>query len=352
MVPGFFFHPRMMEYDFGPRHPLKPVRLARTVALLKSVAPETETCDPGYAEERDILRVHTEAYLETVRLGPGASREELAEAGLEPGDTPAFPNMFEASMAYCGGAVAAANRLLADDPLAFNIAGGLHHAQKARASGFCVFNDPAIALSILKSRFSRLLYIDIDLHHGDGVQAIFQEDPDVATFSIHESGKTLYPGTGFLTEEGAGGSVVNIPLDAGTTGDVWLWAFREVFLPYVDWFRPQAIVLQMGCDAHTLDPLGHLQVSVQDWLGAVELVRATGLPVLACGGGGYEITNVPRMWVAAILTLAGLPIPEGAPSGIPPEWGAGRFLDLPPEAAGYGLATAQSVVEFWKAKLG
>lgn len=352
MVPGFYFHPRMMDYDFGPRHPLKPVRLARTVALLKAVVPQVKLPDPGLASIEDIERIHDPAYVALVRRATRATAEELARAGIAAGDTPAFAKMHEAALAYCGGAVAAAKDLISGNRLAFNIGGGLHHAQRGRASGFCVYNDPAIALHMLKQRFSKLLYVDIDLHHGDGVQAIFQDDPDVMTFSIHESGKTLYPGTGFLEETGAGGSVVNIPLDAGTTGDVWLAAFRTVYRRAVDAFKPEAVVLQMGCDAHTLDPLGHLRVSVQDWLGAIREVKETGVPILACGGGGYELTNVPRMWVAAALTLSGLEIPQGAPPEIPIEWGAGSFLDPEPEATGYGRANAELAVRFWQQKLG
>jgi acetoin utilization protein AcuC len=354
MVPNFFYHPRLMNYDFGPRHPLKPVRLARTTTLLKSFVPSVEFIDPGFANAEDILRVHSEEYFEFVRtVGEGrASKEDLFSFGFGSVDTPPFPGIFEASLAYCGGAVRAAECLVRGDSLAFNIAGGLHHAQRDRASGFCVFNDPAVSLELLKARFSKLLYVDIDLHHGDGVQAIFENDPDVVTLSIHESGKTLYPGTGFVEETGAGSAVVNLPMEAKTTGDTWLWAFSEVFPRVVDFFNPEAIVLQMGCDPHFNDPLGHLRVSVQEWLGAVELVRGAGLPILACGGGGYELGNVPRMWSAAVLALAGLEVPEVAPEEIPEEWGVSKIFDPEPLERGHGLAYAQEVVDFWRGRLG
>lgn len=342
-----------MSYDFGPRHPLKPVRLARTIALLKAFEPEIICEDPGIATDDEVLRVHSEEYVEFVRtVGDGrASQEELFRYGFGSVDTPPFPGIFEAALAYCGGAVRAAECLNRGDTLAFNIAGGLHHAHRDRASGFCVFDDPAISLALMKERYSKLLYVDIDLHHGDGVQAIFLDDPNVVTFSIHESGKTLYPGTGFVEETGAGGAVVNVPLEAHTTGDVWLWSFAEVLSRVLDHFRPEAIVLQMGCDAHFDDPLGHLRVSVQEWLGAVRLVRDTGLPILACGGGGYELRNVPRMWSAAVLTLSGISVPEFVPEEIPGEWGIQKMIDPEPLEQGRGRTYANEVVDYWKSKL-
>ncbi len=353
MVPNFFYHPRMMSYDFGPRHPLKPIRLARTVTLLKSLVSDVEFIDPGFATDQDILTAHSEEYLDFVRtVGDGAaSKEDLFRFGFGSVDTPPFSGIYEASLGYCGGAVQAAQQLNAGAQLAFNISGGLHHAQGEWASGFCVFNDPAISLALMKKKFKKLLYVDIDLHHGDGVQAIFQDDPDVVTLSIHESGKTLYPGTGFVEETGAGGTVVNLPMEAHTTGDVWLWAFAEVFPLVIDSFQPQAIVLQMGCDAHFNDPLGHLRVSVQEWMSAVRIVKETGLPILACGGGGYELSNVPRMWAGAVMTLSGLEVPADAPKEIPSEWGVDKLFDPEPLERGHGLGYAQEVVSFWQTKL-
>ncbi|HRI45387.1 MAG TPA: hypothetical protein PLV39_14610, partial [Fimbriimonadaceae bacterium] len=194
--------------------------------------------------------------------------------------------------------------------LATTLAGGLHHARRALASGFCLANDCAIALSILRERFDRVAYIDIDLHHGDGVQWIFWDDPAVLTCSIHETGRTLYPGSGFVEEVGPAGTSVNVPLAPFTTGDVWLDAFRGGILPAIEAFRPQAIVLQMGADPHYDDPLGHLRVTVAEWLEAVRLVRDLGLPLVACGGGGYAMHAVVRSWAAAILTLYAEPVPE------------------------------------------
>jgi acetoin utilization protein AcuC len=353
MIPNFFYHPRMMSYDFGPQHPLKPIRLARTIELLRSIEPTLVCLDPGLADRADMRLVHDDSYLEVVEClsrGQRIPPEVKMSYGFGSVDTPAFLGMYEAALAYCGGTVRAAQAILSGEQLAFGIGGGLHHAMRDKASGFCVFDDPAIALSILKLRYSRLMYVDIDLHHGDGVQALFLDDPDVLTFSIHESGRTLYPGTGFVEETGAGGAVVNIPLDAHTTGDVWIWAFEEVFLSTLDWFKPDAIVLQMGCDAHLNDPLGHLRVRVQEWLRAVEVVRDAGLPIVAVGGGGYELANVPRMWAAAVLTLCGLEVPEVAPECIPVEWGVGRIFDPDLGESGMGRHSAEQVVDYWRSR--
>lgn len=344
----FFYHPRMMEYDFGPRHPLRPQRLARTMQLLQAVATDIECLDPGLASRNEIERVHSSTYVDTVRaLSHDEPTPEAAvvEAGFRGGDNPAFPGMFEAALAYSAGSVKAAEVVRDGAPLAFNMGGGLHHARRGQASGFCVFNDCAVACSILRDRFSRVAYVDIDLHHGDGVQWLFYDDPTVLTYSVHESGRYLYPGTGFVDETGIDHSAVNVPLDPMTTGDTWLWAIKETLPRVLDRFEPEAIVLQLGCDAHFLDPLGHLQVSVQEWLAAVELVRSFGLPTVALGGGGYEQTNVPRMWTGAVLTLLGREVPELQPETVDPLIAGRPFRDRSlPEPRWSGRASAEETV--------
>ena len=330
MIPNFYYHPRQMEYDFGPGHPLKPIRLQRTMELLQALVPNIEFKDPGFGDRQDVLRVHGPDYVEAVQnLSEGMclEAEKKFEFGFGSGDNPPFLGMYEAALAYCASGVQAARDVNNGAQLAFNMAGGLHHARQSQASGFCIFNDAAISCHILRERFDRVMYIDIDLHHGDGVQWIFYEDPSVLTYSIHETGRTLYPGTGFTRERGVDSTSINVPLEAGTTGDVWLTAFRDTVIPAFEHFSPGAIVLQMGCDAHIDDPLGHLRVSVQKWLAAVAFVRDFNVPIVACGGGGYAMANVPRMWVGAILTLCGLTVPDEIPSSIPAEWGMTTFHD-------------------------
>jgi len=314
-IPHFYYHDRMLDYDFGPRHPLRPERLARTVALLRSVG-GLEPIDPGLGDETDLLRVHDTDYIACVRKlsgGEDITASAQRESGFGSMDNPVFSGMHEAAMAYVAGTARAARAACEGAPLAFGMAGGLHHAHRARASGFCIYDDPAIAVHILLEAFDKVAYVDIDLHHGDGVQGIFSEEPRVLTCSIHESGRTLFPGTGFVEEVDADGTILNVPLAAGTTGDVWLWAFRQTIIPALGVFRPGALVLQMGTDAHFLDPLGHLRVTAQEWLGAVAHLANLGIPIVALGGGGYEPTCVPRMWAAAVLTLAGLDVPAAMP---------------------------------------
>lgn len=303
----FYYHDRMRKYDFGPGHPLKPIRLALTVELLDRLKPELEVVNPADATRADLERVHDGAYLDVVQ----ALSDDPERVGEFPGfgfgnlDNPPFAGMYEHSMAYCGAAVEAARAINGGASRSFNIAGGLHHALAGRCSGFCIFNDPAISISVLRETFERVCYIDIDLHHGDGVQAIFYDDPAVLTASIHETGERLFPGTGFVTETGAELSSLNVPLAPYTTGDVWLRGIREGILPVVRRFDPGAIVLQAGCDAHITDPLGHLQVTVQEYLQGVQMVCELGLPVLLCGGGGYDLNNVPRMWAGATCVALG-----------------------------------------------
>lgn len=340
----------MTAYDFGPQHPLKPVRLSRTVALLEACVPGFVAIDPGPGSVVDILRVHSKEYVEVVRaVSDDATfmcREEMWPWGFGTSDNPVFEGMFEASLAYVAGTVRAAEAVREGARLAFGIAGGLHHAQRSRASGFCVFNDPAISCSILREKYDRVAYVDIDLHHGDGVQALFFDDPTVMTCSIHETGRRLYPGTGFVEERGAGDTSVNVPLEPFTTGDVWVWAFEQGVMPALRAFDPGAIVLQMGTDPHFLDPLGHLNVAAQEWLEAVRLVQSLGLPIVAVGGGGYELSCVPRMWASAVMTLSGVEYDDAIPTSIPREWGMKTFSDHElPQPRNQGRAEAERVID-------
>jgi acetoin utilization protein AcuC len=346
MLPNFFYHPRMLTYDFGPRHPLKPERLRRTIELVKAMT-GIECIDPGPGTPNDALRVHPNLFAEAVERAsrPGAPVE--LEYGLGTGDTPIFEGMFEASLAYLAGTVRAAERVRDGASLAFNIAGGLHHARKAMAHGFCVFNDPAAAIDVLLERCDRVGYVDIDVHHGDGVQWIWYDDPRVLTYSIHENPRTLYPGTGFVDETGEQFTSLNVPLERGTTADVWLWAFESTIKPAFERFRPQAIVLQLGTDSHALDPLAHLQNSVQSWVQAVSIVRDFGVPIVAVGGGGYNLNCVPRMWTAAMLTLANIEFENAIPEPLASDWNMPTFFDdLTALGTHQGRSFAQAHVEW------
>lgn len=346
-----------MKYDFGPGHPLKPLRLERTMALLGALG-QFDPIDPGKGEIADVLRVHDTDYIDVVRAlskmkGEDWKRSEVMSwafpFGFGSGDNPPFHGLYEAALAYVAGSVAAAHAVCDGAPLAFGIGGGLHHARRREASGFCTFNDCAIACHILRQKFDKVAYVDIDVHHGDGVQWIFYDDPTVLTCSIHENPRTLYPGTGYVDETGTDFSALNVPVEARTTGDVWLWAFENGIMPVLEKFQPQAIVLQMGADTHFMDPLAHIQSTAQDWLAAVRRVRDLGVPIVALGGGGYDMTTVPRMWTAACLTLAGLEVPEAIPAPFASEWGAPTFMDPEsPGPAGSGLGFALEIITFIK----
>lgn len=324
--PLLVFGPRSTTYDFGPSHPLTPRRFGPGISLLEALGAR-----PGLAPEPaadDVLEwVHDPEYVELVKAfsaDPGAR----SRGGIGPGDTPAFAGMHEASAAVAGGSVAAMEAILRGDvEHAFHPGGGLHHAMPARASGFCVYNDPALAISRARRDGLRVLYVDLDVHHGDGVQLIHWSDPGVMTVSIHESGRSLFPGTGFLGERGGGeavGTKVNLPLDAGTGERGWLGALEEVLPDLAATFKPDVVVSQHGGDAHALDPLAHLRVTTTAMGEAARLVdrlahRWAGGRWLATGGGGYDIYRVvPRVW--ALVWLAGAH--AETPREVPAAWGA------------------------------
>lgn len=334
------------QYTFPPPHPFNNERLRRTILLLDALGVPPESFPDGNWDE--VYAAHDSTYLDRLRAacaGELIDHNELARWGLV-GDTPVFPELAEAGRLIAYGSAIAAQRLLLGSQVAVHLAGGLHHAQRARASGFCAINDIAVAITQLKQKFKRIAYIDIDLHAGDGVAAFFDADPDVLTCSIHQYGNGFYPGTGHFLEVGSAHATVNVALPAETSGDVWRWAFQSAILPIVRHFSPEAIVLQMGCDAHVLDPLGRLRVHIHEWLGAVEDVRSLGVPILAVGGGGYRIQNVPRMWAGAVLTLLGKEIPEYVPEELVELIGDRTMMDdqmLAP--SGMGMSVAQSCVE-------
>lgn len=345
-MPRIAYHPRMLQYSFGPDHPFKPERLRRAMDLLTAVA-EVEVYDPGPGLEEDLSRVHDPVYVEAVETG--RTSPNLDRFGFGPGDNPAFEGMHGAALAYTAGTLAAAREVRDGARIGLTLGGGLHHAQRAFASGFCIYNDPAMAISILRERFERIAYIDIDLHHGDGVQAIYLDDPQVLTCSIHQDGRTLYPGSGFVHEVGRAGTSVNVPLAPGTSGDVWLGAFERGILAAVDRFQPEAVVLEMGADPHFMDPLGHLQVSAQEWIEAVRRVRDLGLPLVACGGGGYSVDSVVRMWAAAALTLCDLPVPDRLPADHHLPGGSEAFWDILMPPRGHGDEFADRVLSEFEA---
>jgi acetoin utilization protein AcuC len=274
--------------------------------------------------------VHDEAYIAAVRQA-GQDGRGNGWFGLGTPDNPVFPGMHEASALIAGGTLAAARAVWEGSSLhAANVAGGLHHAMRRSASGFCIYNDPAIAIaSLLALGASRIAYVDLDVHHGDGVQAAFYSDPRVLTISLHEHPATLFPGTGLASEIGNGdgqGYAVNVALPAGTGDAGWLRAIDAVVPPLVSAFAPDVLVTQHGCDTHLLDPLAHLSVSLDGQRHAAEMMHtlahsAAGGRWVLCGGGGYQrVQVVPRCWTHLLAIAAEAPVP--ASTLIPESWRA------------------------------
>jgi len=295
------FDERLAEYDFGPAHPLRPERVTRSVALMREhgLLGEAgfEIVAPEPASREDLERVHDADYIDAVIAASAHPSNPPAGRGLGEGDTPAFAGMHEAMRAVTGGA---AGRAL-------NIAGGLHHSHRDRAAGFCVYNDPSIGIAWALERDPtlRIAYLDIDAHHGDGVQEAFYEDPRVLTVSIHESGRYLYPGTGFPEDRGSGaglGTALNVPLPPFADDACYQLAFKDAVAPSVRDFAPDLIVSQNGADALYHDPLTTLGLTLggYDWL--VRNISALsdelcGGRLVAHGGGGYAWESaVPRAW--------------------------------------------------------
>src|SRR4051794_1042262 len=280
------------------------------------------------ADDALLTLVHAPSYLDAVKEAGSTGRADPLH-GLGTMDNPVFADMHEASALVAGGTLAAARAVLEQThDHAVNVAGGLHHAMPAAASGFCVYNDPAIAIAwLLEQGVEKIAYVDIDAHHGDGVQAAFWDDPRVLTISLHESGRTLFPGTGFPDEiggVGAEGTAVNVALPAGTGDTGWLRAFHAVVPPLVRSFAPEILVSQHGCDSHALDPLTNLLVSLDGQRTAHAAVHGLAHEVcdgrwIATGGGGYELVRVvPRSWTHLLAEAGGAPIePE---TDIPQEW--------------------------------
>ncbi|AXI87989.1 acetoin utilization protein AcuC [Streptomyces griseoincarnatus] len=318
-------------YDFGRDHPMDPVRLALTRSLVTALGLDREVnvVAAKAAGESTLRLVHREDYIDAVRAAsadPGSADQSY---GLGTVDDPAFAGMHEVSALIAGQSVGAAEAVWRGEALhAVNFAGGLHHAMPGAASGFCVYNDAALAIArLLELGAERVAYVDVDVHHGDGVQAAFWEDPRVLTISLHEHPRTLFPQTGWPEETGASsaeGSAVNVALPAGTGDAGWLRAFHAVVPELIADFRPQVLVTQHGADTHFEDPLAHLAVSL-DAQRAVQVAchdlaheHADGRWV-ALGGGGYAVVEVvPRSWSHLVAIAAGRPVEPT--TLVPDEW--------------------------------
>lgn len=328
-APAVVWDSSLQGYDLGGEHPFNPVRLELTIRLATELGVldgvPLLVLDP--ATDDELRRIHTDEYLSAVKQAPLAGWDVGHGLGTE--DNPVFSDMHEASALVVGSTMLAARKIAEGEATrAVNIAGGLHHAMKNNASGFCVYNDCSVAISwLLDNGFDRVAYVDTDVHHGDGVQTAFYDDPPMLTISLHQHPFTLWPGTGFSGETGAGeaeGTAVNIPLPPRTKDAGWLRAFSAVVPSLLAGFRPQILVTQCGVDSHNEDPLADLALSVDGHRTIYRLLREladehAGGKWLAVGGGGYQLIRVvPRSWTHLIATVLDRDVaPEIL---LPPEW--------------------------------
>lgn len=349
------------DYNFSPWHPMKPVRLLLAAELIKAYGlpnePGSGIIEPRVATSEELMLVHDQAYIEKVKelSRPGAENAVSAGWGLGTGDNPIFPHMHEASATIAGASLLGAEKIMAGElDHGFNVAGGLHHAQRARAAGFCIYNDVAIAIAWLRKNHGlRVVYIDVDAHHGDGVQNAFYSDPEVMTISFHESGRSLFPGTGFTGEVGEGdarGTSVNLPLAPYTADNVFLEAFDELVPPLVRAFKPDVIVTQNGCDGHQEDPLTHLSLTLEGYRSIWARMHSLAHEVaggrwLASGGGGYQAFSVvPRAWTLLMAEIAGSDLPEDLPQSWRELCRQHSGTEAPRTLTGEDLAVANSAM--------
>jgi acetoin utilization protein AcuC len=321
----------MLDYGFPEGHPLDPVRLRLTIELMRSMGlvADADVVEPRAATDAELTAVHSVEYVEAVKRFSAAGQDPTGAErwGLGTEDVPIVEGMDAAARLIVGATLVAAEQVMSGACVrAFQPGGGLHHAHRARAAGFCVYNDLAVAIAWVRRRFgARVMYVDYDAHHGDGVQEAFWDDPEVLTVSFHESGTYLFPGTGWIDEQGGGGGhgyAVNVPLDAYTGDDSYYQLFSGLVPDLAEAFRPDVIVLQNGCDAHFQDPLAHLRCSTGLFERFVRVVddvadRHCDGRIIATGGGGYSVYDVvPRAWTLVWAALKG----EAAPDAIPREW--------------------------------
>ncbi|MED4016166.1 acetoin utilization protein AcuC [Sutcliffiella cohnii] len=307
----FIYSDDFQTYKFSENHPFNQLRVSLSLSLLKEsqAISENDIISPRIATDDELALIHDRAYIDAVKLaGNGMLGEDRASSyGLGTEDTPIFPNMHEASSLLVGGTLTAVDYVMTGKAKhALNLGGGLHHGFRGKASGFCIYNDSAVAIKYIQEKYkARVLYVDTDAHHGDGVQWAFYEDADVCTLSIHETGRYLFPGTGNVNERGQSdgyGYSFNIPIDAFTEDESFLEVYEKSLEKIAAFFKPDVIVTQNGADAHYYDPLTHLSTTMKVYEEIPKIAHKIAHQYcngrwIAVGGGGYDIWRVvPRAW--------------------------------------------------------
>ncbi|MCQ4085697.1 acetoin utilization protein AcuC [Saccharibacillus sp. JS10] len=323
----YLFHPHFLNYKFDQDHPFDQHRITLTRDLLRAAnafPSDSEIVSVDQLDEEWLQAVHVPEYIESVKALSaahplGAKIHQAQKYGLNTEDTPFFPGMHQSAQMIAAASVEAA-KLVMDGKTrhAINLAGGLHHAMPQRGSGFCVYNDASIAISFIRKQYgAKVLYVDTDAHHGDGVEMSFYSDPEVYTYSIHETGKYLFPGTGQIEQRGEGegfGCTINLPMEPYTEDDSWLESFKNVLEDVLQKAKPDIIISQHGCDAHALDPLSHLHCSMRIYREMPRILHEAAHHYcdgrwVALGGGGYDIWRVvPRAWSLLWMEMSGHPL--------------------------------------------
>ena len=334
---AFIYDEALSHHQLRGDHPMRPVRLQYTYELLQSYGAFDQNTSllvpPRPATAEELGKLHSTDYIAAVRsFSEGAGGYDPGRFNFSAqGDNPMYRGMYDAAALSSGASLLAAEMIASKQvDVAFNISGGLHHASAGHASGFCVFNDPALAIKYLLEQNLRVAYLDIDAHHGDGVQEAFFDDDRVLTISIHESGQYLFPGTGFVPEAGVGrgdGYSVNLPLYPYTDDEIYLAAYYEIVPPLIKAFAPDVVVTQLGIDTYHSDPLTHLQITTRGYVEAVKEISQWGIPWLALGGGGYDLSAVARSWALAYGVMLDVEWPDALPASLAEEIGDGTLRD-------------------------
>jgi acetoin utilization protein AcuC len=305
---AFVYTDAYVKFEYSETHPLKPYRLQLARDLMHSYGllhlPNCRMVETMPARRDELELFHTPEYLDVLEAADcGVYRMDYGAYGLGPGDNPIFPGMYTWSRLCVGGTLQAARLVQAGEvEVAFHIAGGLHHAMPQRASGFCYVNDPVIAITELVRQGARVAYIDIDVHHGDGVQAAFYDTDRVLTISLHESGRYLFPGTGFVQEIGTGrgrGYAVNLPFPPGMDDELYVEGFVAIVPPLVQAYQPDFVFTQLGVDGFHDDPLADARLTTAGFTQVLQHIKALAPRWIATGGGGYDLSNVARAWTLA-----------------------------------------------------
>ncbi len=334
---AFIYSDELDKFPYPPQHPFNTIRAKKVREIIRSMGllsgeGRIEVA-PEQVERIVLKKFHSARYLHALKeVSEGKSNTEALGMGIGTLDCPVFKGLYEGAVLAAGGTLVGVKLLLSGEAdVAFNPSGGFHHAGPECASGFCYINDVALACLVLAEAGKRVLYLDVDVHHGDGVAYAFYDRRDVMTISLHQDPRTLFPGTGFADETGSGegkGFCVNIPLPIGTYDQAYMKAFTSLVLPLAEAFCPDVFVFELGADALAGDPLAQLQLTNNVYVQIIKHLLSLHKPILATGGGGYNIANTVRAWALAWCVFAGVDVSGTSQGdGVPNKDDAGIVAD-------------------------